>query len=121
MAAIEALSANDISARLVSLPRWTSQDGVLQRTFRTGGWKASLMLVNAIGHLAEAAWHHPDMHLSWDRVIVRLSTHDVSGISERDFALARRIEEFVNWRPSPDGPLEGTPDDDRFAYIVDKD
>ena len=76
------------------------------------------MVVNAIGHLAEAAWHHPDIALSWDRVEVALSTHDAGGISDRDFELARKIEDFIDWRPARDGgALEGTPDDPRFAYL----
>lgn len=118
MSKIEALSANDIAARLVTLPRWTMQDGALQRSFRTSGWKASLMLVNAVGHLAEVAWHHPDLFVSWDKVVVRLTTHDAGGVSARDFELAAKIEEFVLWRPAGADALEGTPGDPRFAYIV---
>ena len=118
MPAPKALSADEISTRLAGLPRWHFERDALRRVFRTHGWKGSLMVVNAIGHLAEAAWHHPDIALSWDRVEVALSTHDAGGISDRDFELARTIEDFSDWRPARDGgALEGTPDDPRFAYL----
>ncbi|MCK9285152.1 MAG: 4a-hydroxytetrahydrobiopterin dehydratase [Rhodocyclaceae bacterium] len=101
------------------LPHWTLADGQLYRAYRTEGWKGALMVVNAIGHLAEAAWHHPDIALGWGRVEVRLSTHDAKGITDRDFALAQRIEDLVQWQPSrEDGPLSGTPDDPRYRYVL---
>jgi 4a-hydroxytetrahydrobiopterin dehydratase len=76
------------------------------------------MVANAIGHLAEAAWHHPDLLVTYPAVTVRLSTHDAGGVTDKDFALAHRIEAFVQWRPTADGgPLEGTPDDPRFLYV----
>jgi 4a-hydroxytetrahydrobiopterin dehydratase len=67
------------------------------------------MLVNAIGYLAEAAFHHPDLSVTWARVVVKLTTHSAGGITDKDFALARRIEEVVMWRPAPEGALAGTP------------
>ena len=113
-----ALPDAEIATRLLKLPGWRLQNGAIRRMFRTSGWKSSLMVVNAIGHLAEAAWHHPDISLSWDRVEVSLTTHDCGGLSARDFELALKIEDFVCWRPGRDGgALEGTPDDVRFAYL----
>ena len=47
------------------------------------------MLVNAIGYLAEAAWHHPDLAVTWGKVWVKLKTHSAGGITDKDFALAR--------------------------------
>jgi 4a-hydroxytetrahydrobiopterin dehydratase len=101
------------------LPHWTLEDGALRRRLRTSGWKATLMVVNVVGHLAEAAWHHPDLAVSYALVTVTLVTHSANGITEKDFALARRIEEVVNWQPgrAPDAVLDGTPDDPRFRYI----
>lgn len=113
-------SAEEVSRRLAAeLPKWRLEDGELHRTYRTHGWKGTLMVVNAIGHLEEAAWHHPDLAASYSKVGVRLSSHDVKGITERDFALARKIEEVVLWQPGLEtgGALEGTPSDPRFAYV----
>ena len=76
------------------------------------------MAVNAIGHLAEAAWHHPDLLVSYNSVEVRLMSHDAKGITERDFALAKKIEELIQWRPGEEGgPFSGTPQEPRYAYI----
>ena len=61
------------------LPLWYREDGCICRKYRTGGWKATLMVVNCIGHLAEAAFHHPDLSVSYAAVIVRLTTHSAGG------------------------------------------
>jgi 4a-hydroxytetrahydrobiopterin dehydratase len=100
-AAIEARLAADNS-------RWHFADGALRRSYRTHDWRATLMVVNTIGHLAEAAWHHPDLAISYDRVDVALSTHDAKGITDKDFVLARQIEDVVLWRPA-DGAASGRP------------
>ncbi len=111
---------HEIDVRLkAELPRWTLEDGVIRRRFKTNGWKSTLMVVNAVGHLAEAAWHHPDIAATWGSVQVSLTTHSAGGVTDKDFALARRIEELVQWQPGrEDAGLEGTPDDLRYQYIV---
>ena len=107
-----------IPARLTcTLRHWRHQDGCLVRTYRTGGWKGTLMVVNAIGHLAEAAWHHPEIRATYPAVEVRLDTHDAGGITDRDFELAARIEDLVQWRPTTGGALEGTPTEAPYLYI----
>ena len=112
----EAQVAQRLSAEL---PHWTYENGWIRRKYRTEGWKGTLMVINAVGHLAEAAWHHPDLAASYAFVIVKLCTHTVKGITDKDFALARKIEEVIQWQPGLEGgPLEGTPrDDQRFRYI----
>ena len=92
-----------------NLPAWSLEDGFLTRTYVTKNWQLTLLLANTIGYLAEAAWHHPELTLSYPRLTVRLQTHDAGGITSKDFELARRIEEIVTWRPEPGDALEGTP------------
>ena len=76
------------------------------------------MVVNTVGHLAEAAWHHPDLTVSYAFVIVKLMNHAAKGVTNKDFALAKKIEEVIQWNPAIDEPeLDGVPDDLRFAYI----
>jgi 4a-hydroxytetrahydrobiopterin dehydratase len=101
------------------LPKWSLRDGWIRRRYKTQSWKSSLMVINVVGHLAEAAWHHPDLTASYAWVEVRLMNHSAKGITDKDFALAAKIEEVVMWQPGlEDGPLEGTPrDDQRFAYV----
>ena len=100
------------------LPGWYYEDGALCRRYATGGWRASLMVANAVGHLAELAWHHPDLLVTYPAITVRLTTHSAGGITERDFSLARRIEQWVGWRPGAEDPgLEGLPDEPQLAYV----
>lgn len=115
------LTPEQLGERLTArLPAWTVQAGALHRTVRTGGWKATLMAVNTIGHLAEAAWHHPDLRVSYAQVDIALSTHDAGGITEKDLALAERIESVLMWRPGaePGAVLSGTPETPAHRYIV---
>jgi 4a-hydroxytetrahydrobiopterin dehydratase len=110
----------EIEARLrIELPHWRFENGWIRRTYRTASWKGTLMAINAVGHLAEAAWHHPDITASYAWLEVRLQTHTAKAITDKDFELAQKIEEFLCWRPGQDGgSLEGTPTGDpRFAYI----
>lgn len=116
----QSYSEDEVRERLArELPHWYLEDGWIRRRYRTSGWKATLMVVNTVGHLAEAAWHHPDLTVSYAFVIVKLVTHSAKGITDKDFALARKIEEVVQWQPGtePEAVLEGTPDDPRFKYI----
>ena len=100
------------------LSHWKYEDGWIRRTYKTASWKGTLMAINAVGHLAEAAWHHPDLRASYAWVEVKLKTHSAKGVTDKDFELARKIEEFLCWRPGKEEALEGTPAGDlRFAYI----
>jgi 4a-hydroxytetrahydrobiopterin dehydratase len=99
----------------LQLDGWYLEDGWLRRKYNTDGWQATLMLVNAIGFLCEAAWHHADLSVTWAKVTVKLMTHSHGGITDKDFALAQKIEETVLWRPAPDSPLQGTPN--KFVHV----
>ena len=109
----------EIAERLArELPSWVYENGTIKRRYGTHGWKGTLMVINTVGHLAEAAWHHPDIAASYNWVEVRLSTHDAGGVTDKDFELARKIEDVVLWQPGREsGALEGTPHDKRFAYV----
>lgn len=113
-----ALDPAEVATRLATeLPHWTYENGWIRRRIRTSGWKATLMVINTVGHLAEAAWHHPDIAASYAFVVVKLQTHSAGGITELDFALAKKIEAVVCWQPAQEGLFEGTPSDPRFRYI----
>jgi 4a-hydroxytetrahydrobiopterin dehydratase len=91
------------------LAGWYLDDGWLKRKYNTAGWPQTLMLVNAVGYLCEAAWHHADLAVTWGKLWVKLKTHSAGGITDKDFALARKIEDVVLWKPEAGGPLEGIP------------
>lgn len=92
-----------------NLPTWRLENGYLTRSYLTRSWRLTLMLANTIGFLAEAAWHHPEMLLSYRQLVVRLRTHDVGGITDKDFELARRIEKVAVWQPEAGDALGGAP------------
>ncbi|MEX1177887.1 MAG: 4a-hydroxytetrahydrobiopterin dehydratase [Nitriliruptor sp.] len=80
--------------------------------FDTGSFAAGVALVVAIGDLADAADHHPDVDLRYSTVTVRLSSHDIGGLSERDVSLARRISAAARDRGIPADPtVFGTSED----------
>jgi 4a-hydroxytetrahydrobiopterin dehydratase len=100
-----------IAEQLRAIPGWYYEDKWIRRQYKTDGWPTTLMLVNAIGYLAEAANHHPDLSVTWAKVFVKLQTHSAGGITDKDLELARKIEEAVLWRPEAGRTtgLEGTP------------
>jgi len=98
-----------IRSKLQELPGWYYEEGWIRRQYKTEGSLTTLMLVNQIGYVAEAAYHHPDLSVTWAKVTVKLKTHSENGITGRDFELARKIEETVLWRPAEGSALEGTP------------
>jgi 4a-hydroxytetrahydrobiopterin dehydratase len=113
-------SDEEIQQRLKrDLPHWYLENGWIRRKYRTNSWKGTLMVINTVGHLAEAAWHHPDITASYAWVEVRLQNHAAKGITDKDFELAKKIEDVIQWQPGKDGgALEGTPEkDQRFAYL----
>jgi 4a-hydroxytetrahydrobiopterin dehydratase len=100
-------SEGEATAKLGGLPGWMIVDGWLTRRYTTEGWGTTLMLVNAIGYVAEAADHHPDLTVAWSSVTVRLRTHSADGITDKDFELAKKLEETLLWRGqnAPEAPL----------------
>ncbi len=113
-------SEEEIESRLNDeLPNWYYEAGWIRRKYKTSGWKGTLMVINTVGHLAEVAFHHPDLTASYAFVIVKLMNHAAKGVTDKDFELAKKIEEVVQWQPGIDeeNALEGTPDDPRFKYI----
>jgi 4a-hydroxytetrahydrobiopterin dehydratase len=91
----------DIPAKLAAcgLPDWYFEDGWIRRKYNTDGWPQTLMAVNAIGYLCEAAYHHADLAVTWGKLWVKLQTHDAGGITDKDFELAKKIEEVILYRP----------------------
>lgn len=102
------LSPSEIAARLKTLPGWRLEEGAIVRDYPTDGWPTTLMLVNAIGFVAEAADHHPDLAVSWGKVQVKLWTHSAGGVTASDLELAQLIEQTARWRPPAGSTLRGT-------------
>ena len=96
----ETYGESEVKVRLQDeLPSWYLEQGWIRRKYKTSGWKGTLMVVNTVGHLAEAAFHHPDLTVSYAFVIVKLTNHAAKGITNKDFELAHKIEEIIMWQP----------------------
>jgi len=88
----DVLAADAIAAELARRPGWTYDGDVIVRTFDRGDFNGSIAFVNAVAAAANRLDHHPDIGLSWNEVTIRTSSHDVKGISPRDFALIDAID-----------------------------
>lgn len=64
----------------------------LRRIFTFSDFKAAVAFVNDVARVAEQADHHPDIHIHYNKVIIELWTHLVSGLTDKDFSLATKIE-----------------------------
>lgn len=89
----------------LGLGGWYVEDGWVKRKFNTDGWPQTLMAVNAVGYVCEAAYHHADLQVTWGKLWVKLKTHSAGGITDKDFEVARAIEAAVLWRPPAGGAL----------------
>lgn len=103
----EKLAQTEITARLKALPDWACEDGAIRRTYKTDGWRGSMLVANAIAFICEAADHHADLTVTWPSVGVALSTHSAGGLTEKDFEVAGLIERQVTWKPGKDSSLVG--------------
>ncbi len=94
--AVERLSEEEIEERLRGIPQWRREGNSIVREFQTGNWKRTVFLFNTIAGLAEAHWHHPDVEAGFKSLKVKLTTHEAGGLTERDFRLAKEIEEVAS-------------------------
>lgn len=93
MASVTKLTDKQIKNRLAKARGWSvNAAGEITKTYTFSGFPQSLMFATAVGVLAEAAQHHPDITIKWNRVILSLTTHDAGGLSEKDFDLAQQID-----------------------------
>jgi 4a-hydroxytetrahydrobiopterin dehydratase len=88
---MDLLTEDEISARLPGLPGWERTGGSIAATFSRADFRDSLLFLGMVAYLAEAAGHHPDVAVSWNKVTLTLSTHSAGGLTGADFALAEKI------------------------------
>jgi 4a-hydroxytetrahydrobiopterin dehydratase len=88
---MELLTDDQITAELTESPGWSLENSEITRTVERKDFKDALLFTNAVGYLAEAANHHPDIDIRWNKVTLTLSTHSAGGLTAADFALARQI------------------------------
>jgi len=88
------LNPKQIKEALPSVPAWKKRQAAITRTFQFKDFPAAIRFVNALAKLAEKAWHHPDIDIRWNKVTLTLTTHDQGGLTEKDFAMARKLDRF---------------------------
>jgi len=90
------MQENQVATLLDQLPGWQVEEAEghrqLVKEFRTRDFVSAVEFVDRITPIAEAQGHHPDLLVSWGRVRVQLWTHDAGGLSDKDFALAAKID-----------------------------
>ena len=91
------LAAEEVSILLLQVKGWTVIDGKkLTKTYTFPDFVQALAFVNRAGAVAEAEAHHPDLLLSWGKVVAEVWTHAVGGLSENDFILAAKLDEVLS-------------------------
>lgn len=88
------LKASQIKTRLTRLPQWQRNGQVIFRTFEFKDFVAAMKFVNRVAKQAEAAWHHPDIDIRWNKVTLALTTHSAGGLTAGDFQLARKFDQL---------------------------
>ncbi len=86
------LSDDEIAAALETLPGWERAGDQIAKQYRFDGFPTAVAFLVRISYEAEAADHHPDLDIRYNRVTVALSTHSEGGITAKDVALARAVE-----------------------------
>jgi 4a-hydroxytetrahydrobiopterin dehydratase len=90
------LTDAEIDEALASLPEWSRDGDLLRRTVRTAGFSAAADLVRAVARAADAADHHPDVHITrYRNVTFELTTHAAKAITRRDVELAAEIDRLA--------------------------
>jgi 4a-hydroxytetrahydrobiopterin dehydratase len=89
------LAGAELDALVKQVPQWKVINGHhITRTFAFPDFRQALSFVNKVGELAEQQGHHPDIFLAWGKAEVTTWTHKIDGLSEGDFILAAKIDQF---------------------------
>ena len=89
------LSEAEVERHFQDLPQWTRQGDTLRRTYSFQSFRAAMAFVNAVAEAAEDADHHPNIDIRYRKVTLVLTTHDVSGLTAKDIALAAEADRLA--------------------------
>jgi len=93
---MEKLTESQIKTKLEGLEGWELNENAIETTFEFQNFKEAFTLMTRIAFECEALGHHPDWTNVYNRLHIRLSTHDAGGVTEKDFELAVLIEQLVS-------------------------
>jgi len=91
-----ALTTKQVSLHLKALPNWSKRAKTILRTFKFEGFLDSIAFVNQIARKAQKLNHHPDIDIRYNKVALKLTTHDEGGLTAKDFSLARQCDEVCS-------------------------
>lgn len=91
-----ALTGREIAAQMSSVPAWAQHGLEIRRKFSFADFAGSMAFVNKVAALAEAANHHPDIAIQWNKVSLTLTTHSEKGLTSKDFDLAKKIDALAS-------------------------
>ena len=89
---MQKLSDTQIAEQLKNLTGWTLREGGIEKTYEFGNFVEAFGFMAKVAILAEKAEHHPEWSNVYNRVSIRLTTHDAGGLTEKDFGLAVEID-----------------------------
>jgi 4a-hydroxytetrahydrobiopterin dehydratase len=89
------LSDAEIQSELGQLDGWTLDGNAIRKQYTLGGFPDAVAFVARLAFDAEAADHHPDIQINYKRVTLTFSTHSAGGLTEKDFAGARKVDALV--------------------------
>jgi 4a-hydroxytetrahydrobiopterin dehydratase len=95
MTGMATLSDTEVKAALADVPGWELAGADIVKEYKFKDFVAAMAFVNQVADRAEAANHHPDIDIRWNRVRLALSTHSEGGLTQNDFALAAEIESLA--------------------------
>jgi 4a-hydroxytetrahydrobiopterin dehydratase len=91
-----ALATKQINLHLKAVPEWTKRAKTILRTFKFEGFLNGIEFVNRVAKKAQKLNHHPDIDIRFNKVTLKLTTHDEGGLTEKDFILARQCDEVFS-------------------------
>jgi 4a-hydroxytetrahydrobiopterin dehydratase len=93
---MSAMTTKQMSLHLKTVPNWSKRGQTIHRTFEFKGFLKAIEFVNRIARKAQKSNHHPDIDIRYNKVMLKLTTHDEGGITEIDFVLARQFDEVFS-------------------------
>lgn len=92
----ELIEDDEISAALKKCPEWELEKKSITRTFEFEEFMDAIDFVNDLAEIADEAQHHPDIHIRYTKVTIKLTTHDAGGITDLDIEVAQRIDHLID-------------------------
>nr|WP_298997912.1 4a-hydroxytetrahydrobiopterin dehydratase [uncultured Allomuricauda sp.] len=93
---MQKLTSSQIEEQLKNLNGWSHENGSIVKTFQFSDFKEAFSVMTRIAFEAEKVNHHPEWENVYNRLTIKLNTHDAGGITAYDFDLAKIIESIIN-------------------------